>query len=76
MLGVAILLLSCSQFASQIFLPALPQIADSLLLNKEQSQAMVTGYFMFLGVSQLIVGPLRDKYGDRPIFLWVNSYLY
>ena len=68
MLGLAILLLSCSQLASQIFLPALPQIADSLVLSTVQSQAMVTGYFICLGVSQLVVGPLRDKFGDRPIF--------
>ncbi|KAF7765149.1 hypothetical protein PCIT_a4468 [Pseudoalteromonas citrea] len=68
MLGLAILLLSCSQLASQIFLPALPQIAESLALSATQSQAMITGYFMFLGVSQLVVGPLRDKFGDRPVF--------
>lgn len=68
MLGLAILLLSCSQLASQIFLPALPQIADSLALSTVQSQAMVTGYFICLGASQLVVGPLRDKFGDRPIF--------
>ena len=68
MLGLAILLLSCSQLASQIFLPALPQIAESLALSATQSQAMITGYFMFLGISQLVVGPLRDKFGDRPVF--------
>lgn len=69
MLVMAILLLSCSQLASQIFLPALPQIAHSLALDQSQSQMMITGYFICLGMAQLIVGPLRDKFGDRPIFL-------
>ncbi|MBQ4863926.1 MFS transporter [Pseudoalteromonas sp. MMG013] len=69
MLVLAILLLSCSQLASQIFLPALPQIAHSLSLSQSQSQAMITGYFICLGIAQLVVGPLRDRFGDRPVFL-------
>ncbi|BBN80209.1 Bcr/CflA family drug resistance efflux transporter [Pseudoalteromonas sp. A25] len=30
---------------------------------------MITGYFLCLGISQLVVGPLRDKYGDRQVFI-------
>ncbi|MBD1582293.1 MFS transporter [Pseudoalteromonas sp. S16_S37] len=69
MVWTAMLLLSCSQLASQIFLPVLPQIANELRLSASQGQMMITGYFICLGLSQLVVGPLRDKYGDRRVFL-------
>jgi len=67
-LCLAILLFSCSQLASQIFLPALPHIAQSLGMQQWESQLIVSGYLCCLGISQLVVGPLRDKYGDRWVF--------
>ncbi|CAM4290578.1 MFS transporter [Pseudoalteromonas byunsanensis] len=69
MLIIAMLLLSCSQLASQIFFPVLPHIAADLEMSQGLSQMMITGYFICLGLSQLMVGPLRDKYGDRQVFL-------
>ncbi|MCF6437395.1 MFS transporter [Pseudoalteromonas sp. MMG022] len=69
MLIIAMLLLSSSQLASQIFFPVLPQIAADLQMSQGLSQMMITGYFICLGLSQLVVGPLRDKYGDRQVFL-------
>ncbi|MCG7561197.1 MULTISPECIES: MFS transporter [Pseudoalteromonas] len=66
---LAVLLMSCSQLVSQVYMPVLPDIADSLVLTNGMSQAMIISYFITLGASQLIVGPLRDKYGDRPLFI-------
>nr|KJZ06515.1 MFS transporter [Pseudoalteromonas rubra] len=66
---LAVLLMSCSQLVSQVYMPVLPDIADSLMLSNGQSQAMIISYFITLGAAQLIVGPLRDKYGDRPLFI-------
>ncbi|WP_247749685.1 MFS transporter [Pseudoalteromonas viridis] len=66
---LAVLLMSCSQLVSQVYMPVLPDIADSLMLSNGQSQAMIISYFITLGAAQLVVGPLRDKYGDRPLFI-------
>lgn len=70
---LAVLLMSCSQIASQIYIPVLPTITDSLQLTPSQGQAAVISYFTTLGAAQLLVGPLRDKFGDRLYFLvgWV-----
>ncbi|MCG7534327.1 MFS transporter [Pseudoalteromonas sp. OOF1S-7] len=66
---LAVLLMSCSQLVSQVYMPVLPDIADSLKLSNGLSQAMIISYFITLGAAQLIVGPLRDKFGDRPLFI-------
>ncbi|MEI5637770.1 MFS transporter [Pseudoalteromonas sp. UG3-1] len=66
---LAVLLMSCSQLASQIYVPVLPDITHSLSLSPSLAQAAVISYFTTLGATQLLVGPLRDKYGDRPLFL-------
>ncbi|SFD32913.1 MFS transporter [Pseudoalteromonas denitrificans] len=68
-LFLAILFLSCSQFASQIFLPAMPDIAIALDISKSQLQQVMMYYFISLGFSQLIVGPLCDSFGNRKVFL-------
>ncbi|MBU2970970.1 MFS transporter [Pseudoalteromonas sp. C2R02] len=69
-LVLAILFLSCSQLASQIFLPAMPDIALSLNITKSQLQQIMMYYFICLGVSQLVVGPLCDYLGNRAVFLF------
>jgi len=68
-LVLAILFLSCSQLASQIFLPAMPDIATALDMSKNQLQEIMMYYFICLGFSQLIVGPLCDYLGNRRVFL-------
>ncbi|WP_063381915.1 MFS transporter [Pseudoalteromonas luteoviolacea] len=66
---LAALLTACSQLASQIFMPVLPDIADSLTLSPGASQAIIISFFLSLGSAQLLVGPLCDKYGERPLFV-------
>jgi len=69
-LVLAILFLSCSQLASQIFLPAMPDIAVSLDVTKGQLQQIMMYYFICLGLSQLVVGPLCDHLGNKAVFLF------
>lgn len=68
-IALAAFLLSCSQLASQIFMPVLPDITQNLALTEGASQAIIISFFLSLGASQLIAGPLCDKYGSRPIFI-------
>jgi DHA1 family 2-module integral membrane pump EmrD-like MFS transporter len=66
---LAVFLLSCSQLASQIYIPVLPSIGQDLTLSTAGSQALISSYFITLGLSQLITGPCRDNFGDKPIFV-------
>lgn len=56
-----------SPLAIDIYLPALPLIAQSYAIDNTLAQDTIT-YFMFtLGLGQLFAGPLADRYGRKPI---------
>jgi len=69
LLILAILILSCAQLGSQIFLPALPEIAKYFSITNSYAQYLVMLYFISFGLSQLIYGPWSDKKGRRQVFL-------
>jgi len=66
---LAILILSCAQLGSQIFLPALPEIAKYFSVSNNYAQYIVMLYFISFGLSQLVYGPWSDKKGRRQVFL-------
>jgi MFS transporter, DHA1 family, 2-module integral membrane pump EmrD len=72
---LAILLLSCAQFGSQILMPALPGIAMSFGLEDSIAQQVIMVYFIGFGLSQLVYGPWSDSVGRRKVFL-VGQGLY
>jgi len=74
-LFLAILLLSCSQFGSQIFMPALPEIAAHFDLESSTAQLIILVYFIGFGLSLLIYGPWSDLVGRRKIFI-IGQLLY
>lgn len=52
-----------------LYLPALPQLADDLSISTAATQLSLTAGLMGLGVGQLIFGPLSDKFGRTvPLF--------
>lgn len=66
---LAILTLSCAQLGSQIFFPALPQIAAQFAMTNSQTQQVIMLYFIGFGISQLVYGPWSDHVGRRRVFL-------
>jgi len=66
---LAILILSCAQLGSQIFLPALPEIAEYFSITNNYAQYIVMLYFISFGLSQLVYGPWSDIKGRRCVFL-------
>jgi DHA1 family bicyclomycin/chloramphenicol resistance-like MFS transporter len=52
-----------------LFLPSLPGIADYYQADYALVQLAVSGYLAFTGLLQLIIGPLSDRYGRRPVML-------
>ena len=48
-----------------MYLPALPKIADDLGVSSSVAQLTLTGTLAGLGLGQLIIGPLSDSLGRR-----------
>lgn len=56
--------------AMNVFLPSLPGIAAHFDADYAVVQLAVSGYLAVTGLLQLLVGPLSDRYGRRPVLLW------
>ena len=64
------LLLGLQAVATDLYLPALPAIRESLGASMAEMQLTLTALLLAFGLSQLVWGPLSDRYGRRPILLW------
>jgi DHA1 family bicyclomycin/chloramphenicol resistance-like MFS transporter len=52
-----------------VSLPGLPAIAAALHASPGQLQATLSAFVLAFGIGQLILGPLSDRYGRRPVLL-------
>jgi DHA1 family bicyclomycin/chloramphenicol resistance-like MFS transporter len=53
-----------------LFLPSLPNMSVYFDTDYRVMQLSVAGYLGMNAVLQLIVGPISDRYGRRPVLLW------
>jgi DHA1 family bicyclomycin/chloramphenicol resistance-like MFS transporter len=61
-------LMALNSFAIDAMIPALPEIGQQLrVANANDTQLVVVAYFLGFGSTQLIWGPLADRFGRRPI---------
>ncbi|MFC4256229.1 Bcr/CflA family efflux MFS transporter [Altererythrobacter xixiisoli] len=72
--AIGFLVLACAlttfpPVTGDIYLPALPQLAQDLGGSTAQAQHTLAGYFLGLGLGQLFYGPLADRLGRRPVML-------
>jgi len=58
-----------SPVALNILLPALPDMAKNLGLPISAVQLSFTLYLLTLAIGQLLLGPLADRFGRRPVLL-------
>jgi DHA1 family bicyclomycin/chloramphenicol resistance-like MFS transporter len=63
------LLLGLQPLTTDLYLPALPSITQGFGASMPQAQLTLTALLLSFGVSQLIWGPLADRFGRRPILL-------
>ena len=54
-----------------IFLPSLPGMARHFEVDYGLMQLAVSAYLAFSAVAQFVIGPISDRYGRRPVLLWV-----
>lgn len=63
-------LMATNALSIDSMLPALPAIGHALgVVSENQRQWVVTAYLLGFGGTQLIYGPLADRYGRRPVLI-------
>src|SRR5665647_139692 len=63
------LLMGIQPVTTDLYLPALPAIAEGFGATMAQAQFTLSALLLAFGVSQLIWGPLSDRLGRKPILL-------
>jgi DHA1 family bicyclomycin/chloramphenicol resistance-like MFS transporter len=66
LLGV---LIALPALGTDLFVPALPRLAETLSVDVASAQFTLTTYFAGLGAGMLVWGPLSDRYGRKPVLL-------
>ena len=63
------LLLGLQPILTDVYLPALPLLARELAAPMAATQLTMSALILAFGLSQLVWGPLADRYGRRPVLL-------
>jgi len=63
------ILIALSALGTDMYVPALPDVAGSYAAPVSAAQLTITTYFLGLALGQLIWGPLSDRYGRRPVLV-------
>jgi MFS transporter, DHA1 family, multidrug resistance protein len=63
------LLLGVQPITTDLYLPALPSITEGFGASMGQAQLTLTALLLAFGTSQLVWGPLSDRFGRRPILI-------
>lgn len=63
------LLAAISPLATAMYLPALPEMAAELGTDAQTVQLTITTFLVGLAVGQLVIGPVSDRMGRRPLLL-------
>lgn len=64
-----VLLTSISVFTMNAFIPSLPALSEDLDASYAFMQIAVSGYLAMTAAMQLLIGPLSDRFGRRPVVL-------
>ena len=63
------LLLGLQPVLTDLYLPALPLLSRELAAPMSATQLTMSALILAFGLSQLVWGPLADRYGRRPVLL-------
>ncbi|KRC79209.1 multidrug transporter CflA [Achromobacter sp. Root83] len=76
LIGLLMGLVTLTPMAIDIYLPSLPAMAHGFGEPVSALQASITLFIFAVGVGQMLIGPLADRYGRRPVALCgVLAYL-
>jgi MFS transporter, DHA1 family, multidrug resistance protein len=69
-IGTLVVLTGFSALVMNMFLPSLPGMAEWFGVPYSVMQLSVSLYLFISALLQLVIGPLSDRYGRRPVILW------
>lgn len=69
-IALVTVLSAVGQFATSVYLPSLPAIADAMSAPIATVQLSLTSYFVAFAFAQLVYGPVTDRFGRRPVILF------
>lgn len=62
-------LVSIGPLTTDLYLPALPQMAEALEASVTEVQTTLSIFMIGFALSQLVAGPLSDRFGRKPIIV-------
>ena len=69
-----VLMAASAAMTMNIFLPSLTAISQEFDISYSIAQLVLSGYLGVTAIVQLLIGPLSDRYGRRPVIL--TSYIF
>ncbi len=69
-LAILIAISAINPLAINIYLPSLPKLVDVFGTTMSMVQLTLSLYLVGVALAQIIIGPLSDRYGRRPVLLW------
>lgn len=69
LIGLLMGLVTLTPMAIDIYLPSLPAMAHAFDESIGALQASITLFIFAVGLGQVVIGPLADRYGRRPVAL-------
>lgn len=68
-MGTLVLLTALPVITLNMFLPSLPSMTRDLQASESQMALAVSGYMVVAALLQLVIGPISDRIGRRPVLL-------
>lgn len=68
-LALLVLIAMLGPLTLNILLPSLPGLAPALETTRERAQLVLSLYLVGMAISQLVLGPLADALGRRPVLI-------
>ncbi|MEO1107519.1 MAG: multidrug effflux MFS transporter [Pseudomonadota bacterium] len=69
-IGTLVLLSGLAALSMNLFLPSLPNMALYFATDYKVMQLSIALYLLVNAVLQILIGPIADKAGRRPVLLW------
>lgn len=70
LLPILMIMVVLSPLAIDIYLPSMPQMALDFSVSDTQVQSTLVLFMLAMGIGQILIGPLADRFGRRPIALF------
>lgn len=70
LLPVLMIMVVLSPLAIDIYLPSMPEMAMEFSVSDTQVQSTLVLFILAMGIGQILIGPLADRFGRRPIALF------